>query len=148
MENNLTIGRVGEEIACVYLAEQGYKVLERNFRRPWGELDIVARDKDRTLVFIEVKTMKFNGSASIQAGESGQGSGATRRILPEDNMTGSKLRKTRKIAVMYANANPESIDESVGWRIDLIAISIFGSANMPLTDLIKNCEIKHFENVE
>jgi len=36
----------------------------------------------------------------------------------------------------------------MGWRIDLIAISIFGPINIPLTDLIKNCEIKHFENVE
>lgn len=148
MENNLTIGRIGEEIACEYLGRRGYKVLERNFRQPWGELDIVARDKNKTLVFIEVKAMKFSGRIGDQTGETGQSFGSMRRISPEDNMTKSKLRKTQKIAAMYANANPESIDENTGWRVDLIAISVFGSADGSLTDLIKNCEIKHFENVE
>lgn len=148
MENNLTIGQAGEEIACGYLAQKGFKILERNFRRPWGELDIIARDKNKTLVFVEVKTMRFNESIGVRAGESGHDAGVMRRILPEDNMTRSKLRKTQKIAAMYANENPESIDENAGWRIDLLAISILGSVNASLTDLIKNCEIKHFENVE
>lgn len=148
MENNLTVGKIGEEIACKYLAGNGFKVVERNFRRPWGELDIIARARDGALVFIEVKAMKFNESGAWQRGESGKKFNGPAGILPEDNMTLSKLRKTRKIAAMYANENPGLVDEAVGWRIDLIAISIFGSPNSPLTDLIKNCEIKHFENVE
>ena len=137
MNNNISIGQIGEEIACAYLTGKGLSVIERSFRRPWGELDIIAIAKDKALVFVEVKTMKFD-----QNFISGSG------ISPEDNMTLSKMRKTKKIATMFANENPELINEGVGWRIDLIAISIFGPTNIPLTDLIKNCEIKHFENVE
>lgn len=45
----------GERIAALYLRNQGFKILECNFRKGYGELDIIATDKD-TLVFIEVKT--------------------------------------------------------------------------------------------
>ena len=45
----------GENVAAKYLTNQGYRILERNFRRKVGEIDIVARD-GRVLVFVEVKT--------------------------------------------------------------------------------------------
>ncbi|MBI5017411.1 MAG: YraN family protein [Deltaproteobacteria bacterium] len=48
------LGAAGEEIAARLLASLGYRILDRNFRCPLGELDVVAI-KDRTLVFLEVK---------------------------------------------------------------------------------------------
>jgi putative endonuclease len=48
----------GEEIAEKYLIQQGYQILERNFRSQQGEIDIIARDKD-FLVFVEVKNYSF-----------------------------------------------------------------------------------------
>lgn len=144
MQDNLSIGSLGEEIAAEYLKNKGFQIIERNFRRPWGELDIIAGDKSGTLVFIEVKTFKCRDLS-----DSGS------RITPEDNMTASKLRKTKKIAVMYANGHPELIDERLGWRVDLIAIRLeisrktdsFGVREY-LTNGSRYCEIKHFENVE
>ncbi|MGI9087122.1 MAG: YraN family protein [Chthoniobacterales bacterium] len=53
---HLTRGTTGENLACRFLRQRGYKILYRNFRgRSGGELDIVCRDGD-TLVFVEVKT--------------------------------------------------------------------------------------------
>ena len=49
-----TLGQQGEEIACRYLKEKGYDVLERNFRCRAGEIDIVASEGG-DLVFVEVK---------------------------------------------------------------------------------------------
>ncbi len=49
------IGMLGERIALEFLQNKGYKIKCKNFRTPFGELDIVARHKS-TLVFIEVKT--------------------------------------------------------------------------------------------
>lgn len=49
------VGRHGEELAARHLLATGYEVVERNWRCPAGELDIVAR-RDGTLVFVEVKT--------------------------------------------------------------------------------------------
>lgn len=52
-------GQAGEELAVNYLCNQGYSILERNYRTRWGEIDIVAKDKD-TMYFFEVKTRHSN----------------------------------------------------------------------------------------
>ena len=49
------LGETGEDLAAVALKKQGYKILERNYRTPLGEIDLIARHR-KTLVFIEVKT--------------------------------------------------------------------------------------------
>lgn len=48
-------GKLGEDLACKYLENNGYKVIERNFLARQGEIDIIALDKNE-IVFIEVKT--------------------------------------------------------------------------------------------
>jgi putative endonuclease len=50
-----SLGQRGEELASKYLRSKGFKILQRNFVTPLGEIDIVARDGN-TLVFVEVKT--------------------------------------------------------------------------------------------
>jgi len=48
-------GCLGETFAAEYLVRQGYEILEKNYRRPFGEIDIVAREQG-AIVFVEVKT--------------------------------------------------------------------------------------------
>lgn len=55
MTNNKRIGNLGEQLAADFLIKNGYTVLERNYRTPYGELDIIAKDTD-TVIFVEVKT--------------------------------------------------------------------------------------------
>ena len=50
------VGSLGEELVVRFLVRKGYKILDRNFRRPWGELDIVATRKER-IHFVEVKSV-------------------------------------------------------------------------------------------
>jgi putative endonuclease len=49
------IGVKGEQVAATFLEKKGYKIIDRNFRKKYGEIDIIAVYKN-TLVFIEVKT--------------------------------------------------------------------------------------------
>lgn len=54
-KGNLVKGRAGEEAAARFLKRRGYRIVERNFRTPFGELDIVAL-KGGDLAFCEVKS--------------------------------------------------------------------------------------------
>ena len=55
-----TLGRRGEELAAEHLERLGYRVIARNYRTRFGELDLVATDDD-VLVFCEVKTRRAGG---------------------------------------------------------------------------------------
>lgn len=112
---------MGEDIAYGYLVNKKYKIIERNHRKKWGELDIIARAPDKTLVFIEVKTLRPGPGQTLQ---------------PEDNLTGAKLEKLKRTASLYAGRNQNLVDDEKGWRLDLIAIA-----------LKPNCEVKHYENL-
>jgi len=52
---HLKSGRFGEEMARIFLAKQGYEVLELNWRCRYGELDLICRDQ-QAVIFVEVKT--------------------------------------------------------------------------------------------
>jgi putative endonuclease len=56
-EERRALGRLGEDLASRRLRSLGYEILERNYRCPLGEIDLVARDGD-VLVFVEIKTRK------------------------------------------------------------------------------------------
>jgi len=53
--NRQSIGKAGEELVCRYLKKEGYKILERNFRTRFGEIDIITARKGH-IAFVEVKT--------------------------------------------------------------------------------------------
>lgn len=121
MTHTQTVGKIGEDAAAAYLVKNRYRIIEHNHLKPWGEIDIVAKAKDGTLVFIEVKTM---------AGEEGAG------LRPEDNMTGAKIMKMKRAALAYANAHPELVGGR-GWRIDAIAVRLGEKPD----------DIRHYENI-
>ena len=128
-------GRIGEDLACQYLIGKGYRILERNYWKPWGEIDIVAVAKTNTLVFVEVKTLKGNSSTDIltQAG-----------LLPEDHLTSSKLQKLQRICRGFVANRPELVREDRGWQIDLVAV--IAPVCMDNPD-VKNCAVQHYENI-
>ena len=77
------LGRTGERLAAEKLQNQGYRILERNFRCSYGEIDLVAEDVN-DLIFVEVKTRR--GSAYG---------------LPEEAVTLRKRRKLTQVASYY-----------------------------------------------
>ena len=57
-------GEIGENIAVKFLVKQGFSILDRNYTKKWGELDIVAK-KDNKLYFIEVKSVSRETLSSV-----------------------------------------------------------------------------------
>jgi len=53
-------GNIAEDQAAKYLQNKGYKILARNFSCKMGEIDIIAEDSKKTIVFVEVKQRKTN----------------------------------------------------------------------------------------
>lgn len=70
---NKRLGRAGENKARAYLKKNGYKILERNYKNPFGEVDIIAERED-VVAFIEVKTR-----LSDSFGQPSEAVNATRR---------------------------------------------------------------------
>src|SRR5689334_23063290 len=60
-------GRYGEDIAARFVAAKGYRILERNVRTPFGEIDLICLDSD-VVVFVEVKARR--GSSGLEAVDS------------------------------------------------------------------------------
>jgi putative endonuclease len=65
--NKKELGDWGEEQACSFLVQQDYEILERNFRLSKNEIDIIARDKEGVLSFVEVKTREYNDGSAERA---------------------------------------------------------------------------------
>lgn len=112
MNKKQSTGRLGENLACKFLKKKGYKIIERNHRQKWGELDIITIASDKTLVFVEVKTMNILEKNTNE------------RLTPEDQLTFTKLKKLQRTSSIYANNNLKLIYDDRGWRIDLMAIDI------------------------
>jgi putative endonuclease len=115
MNQRQAFGKAGEDLAVRYLRKKGYKVLERNYTCPLGEIDIVARDK-KTIVFVEVKTRR-----SISYGN------ARFAITPH------KQRKISMTALYYLKCN-RRMDRDA--RFDVV--TVYYTRDMQEIDLIKN----------
>jgi putative endonuclease len=99
MKHNQKIGKWGEETVALYLVEHGYKIINRNARTPYGEIDIVVQQDDIT-IFVEVKTLT-----------------SSKNFFPEQNVTARKREHMLACAEHYAAEN--AIDH---WRIDVISV--------------------------
>jgi putative endonuclease len=84
------LGPLGEDIAAEHLTRQGFRVLDRNYRTRWGELDIVAYD-GRTLAFCEVKSR----SAGFRQG------------TPFEAVGLAKRTQVRKMGRVWLAAHPD-----------------------------------------
>ncbi|MDO8493115.1 MAG: YraN family protein [bacterium] len=107
-------GDKGEEIACTFLVKQGFKIIERNHWRKWGEIDIVASSpvgklKDIVYHFIEVKT----AIRDLSRGEIDED------YSPADNMTKEKRARLSRVIQTYIVEN--RLGES-DWQVDVALV--------------------------
>ena len=103
------IGQRAEDIAVEFLRAQGLQILERNFRRRLGELDIVARDGD-TLVIVEVRmraTDQFGGAAASVDQRKQQRLGRAAAQLLQQHSELSHLRARFDVIAVHADGRVE-----------------------------------------
>lgn len=116
------IAKFGEDKACEYLRKHGYKIIERNFRKGYGEIDIIAVEETKKdgniLVFIEVKTRTSNSFGN-----------------PLESITYWKLKTLIKTAQYYKMTHAKLPDSL---RIDAIAVTLQNPETVENIELIKN----------
>jgi len=118
------IARIGEELATSFLRKKGYKIIERNFRKGYGEIDIIAIDPSTisgqvdTLVFVEVKTR-----ISINFGS------------PFEAITPWKLKSLVKTAQFYKSLHP-ALPQSL--RIDAVSVKLSKNNSVEKIELLEN----------
>ncbi len=101
MTSRYSKGKEGERVAAEYLSTCGLKIVEKNFRCPLGEIDLVARD-GKTIVFVEVR--------SRQEGES---------CRPEESITLYKFRRLTRTALWYMKQKGQT---RFPMRFDVVAV--------------------------
>jgi len=114
-------GDIGETIARKYLEKNKYQIIETNFQKPWGEIDIIASRK-KDIIFIEVKT-KSSGIGDKYG-------------LPEEEVSWWKQQKIIRTANMYLTE--KDYPEDINWQIDVISIFLDWKT--------RKARIKHFKN--
>ncbi|MEN9649184.1 MAG: hypothetical protein RL094_151 [Candidatus Parcubacteria bacterium] len=103
----VSTGKKGELVAERYLIKKGYEVLDKNYRKKVGEIDIICK-KDDILHFVEVKTVKVPYPVELNLG-----------IRPEDKLTKLKVGKIRTVGGMYIK---ERGLVGLEYKIDAIAV--------------------------
>ena len=114
------LGQRGEDLAAAYLLDAGYRIVERNYRNHYGEIDIIAfslAQKTKTLVFVEVKTRKN-----------------TLFSYPSEAVTPKKQIQISKVALEYLAKNKLT---EIAARFDVVAV-ILPDNGPPQIDLIEN----------
>ncbi len=106
-------GAVGEEIAKKFLEKKGYRVIEMNYRRPWGEIDIIAT-KGMIVHFVEVKAV----SRSLDTSDRGINGSREIDYRPEEMATESKLHKVARTAALYM----ESKRDTREFQVDVLGV--------------------------
>lgn len=113
-------GDLGERIAEKCLLKKGYSIIEKNYLKPWGEIDIVAKING-ALIFCEVKTREAK---------------YVEHYLAESSVNRLKIKKLQKICETYLLEKKFPVEQK--WQIDVFAVVI--------NKEVGKARVKHFKN--
>jgi len=100
---------MGEKVAAEFLRRKGFKIIERNYLKPWGEIDIIAEKSDMVR-FVEVKSVSREKGTDVSRENNDH--------RPEELVHAHKLRKVARTAEMYMNEKNDPRD----FQIDVVGV--------------------------
>ena len=122
------LGKIGEDVACNFLKNKGFLILEQNYTKKWGELDIIA-ELNGNLHFIEVKSVskKNINNVTYETGD----------YKPEDNIHPWKVKRLGRTMQTYLLER--RVPESKNWQFDICSVYL---------DVINRvAKVVHHENI-
>lgn len=120
------VGRTGEDIACKFLVKRGFQIKDQNYRKKWGEIDIIAK-KGKVLHFVEVKTVTRENLSDISC--------VTDGYRPEDNVHPWKLQRlSRTIQTYLLDKNYDDVE----WVFDVATVYLVLRDKKAKVQLLEN----------
>lgn len=103
-------------MACMFLTKRGFDIVDRNYLRKWGELDIVAK-KGKIIHFVEVKSISHVTS-----------------LRAEENMHPHKLKRLHRAIQTYLMEKRLDCD----WQLDLVVVKINEQNRTAQAEILEN----------
>jgi len=129
---NNQIGAFGEQITVNYLKNKGYDVLDVNYLKKWGEIDVVAREtvgNEQVMRFVEVKTVSYETKSDLDRAVTHE------TWNPEDNVHFKKIQRLNRTIESWLTENNCDLD----WQIDIVAVRVVTRE--------KFASVKHIPNI-
>lgn len=111
-------GDSAERVAAMHLEQNGYRIIARNVRTRYGEIDIIAEDADG-IAFVEVKARRTRNHGA-----------------PEEAITSRKQLKLVQLGDAFIAENQMFAEKA--WRIDVVAIELDKAGKLIRLEVIKN----------
>ena len=108
------LGDLGEDIACKFLIKKDFDIIEKNYWKKWGEIDIIAK-KANKLHFIEVKSVSCEIIDSVSHE-------TIDKYRPEDNIHSWKLQRISRAIQTYLTE--KNVLCETDWQFDVITVYI------------------------
>ena len=124
METTREIGNIGEEIACKWLTQRDFLVVQRNYNKKWGEIDIIAI-KQGVIQFFEVK------SITVKSRE------GDRDRSPAENVHEPKVRRLKRVIQTYLLEKKYGLDAEFKFHVILVYMN----------SLTRRARVEFLENI-
>jgi putative endonuclease len=127
MAKHNEIGKIGEDIAQKWLISKGHEIISRNFRKKYGEIDIVTRETDK-IHFVEVKGVSYETRSELEYAVSHE------TWRPEENVHRDKIRRFKNTIEVWLIENKYAGD----FQIDIVTVRIVTRERFARVHLIEN----------
>ena len=129
-------GKLGEDIATLFLKGKGYVILHQNYWKPYGEIDIVCKKADK-LHFIEVKAVLRSLDQFVYPKQASEtlNNVSHENIRPEDNVHSYKLKKLGWVIEVFLSENRF---KNVDWQFDVCIVEIDKENKKARVEVLEN----------
>jgi putative endonuclease len=127
MAQHNTVGKIGEDIAARWLTDNRYSIVEKNYRKKWGEIDIVARGTGG-IHFVEVKSVSYGTKLELNSAISRE------TWRPEENVHRSKLQRLGRAIQTWLGEHKYKEK----WQIDVLTVRLVQTEHYAVVKLIEN----------
>ncbi|HET8574802.1 MAG TPA: YraN family protein [Candidatus Paceibacterota bacterium] len=121
------IGDLGEKVARKFLMKHGFQIIEQNYWKKWGEIDIIAQ-KQGVLHFVEVKTVSREKKSNVPR--------ETLFHMAAENVHAKKLQRLYKAIDSYLLE--KNVSHETPWQLDVVMVILYMDTRRAAVDMLEN----------